>query len=231
VHTTCDAGLMTTDWLPWPLSRTTPETLPRLDFKGLEPRKEGKEPHSVAGDCNGYAEYANSKLAIVVHSHELNRRLNLFSTSIGTSHAVNPGAMNSTFGLAETGPPAKASWWSTMMGYFPPVWIGKKIYHSIASSLRQRSLRTSQVGAKAVFHVATSSALSGAENGGRLFADTAGAFTNCRKAASDCGAVAFEAQPPAASDRDLAATLWARTGHAIGRDTMRPLRAQQKLGK
>jgi NAD(P)-dependent dehydrogenase (short-subunit alcohol dehydrogenase family) len=229
VHTTCDAGLTTTDWLPWPLSRTTPETLPKLDFRGLEPRKEGKEPNSVAGECNAYAEYANAKLAIVVYSHELNRRLNLFS-SIGTSHVVNPGPMNNTFGMGETGPPAKASWWSTMMGYFPPVWIGKKVYHSVASSLRQKTLRTSKVGAKAIFHVATSPVLNGAENGGRLYSDTAGAFTNCRRAANDCGTVSIDVQPPAASDRDLATTLWARTGHAIGRDTMRPLRAQPKLG-
>jgi NAD(P)-dependent dehydrogenase (short-subunit alcohol dehydrogenase family) len=226
VHTTCDAALATADWLPWPLRRTAPDSLPKIDLRALDRQQPGEGPDSVAGPCNAHAEYANAKLAVVSHSHELNRRMNHAFTSVGVSHVVNPGAMNNPFGQSNS-EAAKSSWRSNIMGYLPPVWIGKNVYNFVAV----RTLRSSQAGAKAVFHVASSPALGRAEVGGRLYSDVAGAFTNCGKDEAACGSVALGAQPPAASDRDLASTLWARTGHAIGLDFMRPLRGPKAVDK
>ncbi len=223
VHITCDAALATADWLPWPLRRTAPESLPKIDLHALDRRAAGADERTVASPCNPFGEYANAKLAVVVHSHELNRRLKVGFTSVGVSHVVNPGPMNNAFGLSNS-ESSKSSWRSSIMSNLPPVWIGKKVYNFNA----QRTLRTSRAGAHAVFHVASSPALGDAEEGGRLYADTAGPFVGCKQDAAKCGSVALDAQPPAASDRALATTLWARTGHAIGAAFMRPLRLPKR---
>jgi len=111
VHVTDAVALQQPDWLPWPLRRYGPELMPRVDFQGLKKRqKEGN-----ATDCSPLVEYANSKLAIVVHSHELNRHLSGYENR-GVSHVVDPGAMDSAFGRSDSAPASKPSARSSMMG-------------------------------------------------------------------------------------------------------------------
>merc|ERR1739848_965285 len=156
---------------------------------GLGPRQKGKDASTVGGDCSPLVEYGNSKLALLVHSHELNRRF-AENDDRGVSHAVNPGAMDTAFGHSDSVPAAKASMRSSMMSYFPPVWIATKVYHytlgKAFSGLTNFMLRQTTVGAKAIFHAATSSSLGEIESGGGLFSDTAGAFTDCGKAPEEC---------------------------------------------
>lgn len=216
VHAACDAGLQQPDWLPWPLRRTQAELLPRLDLEGIEQRLEGKDAKLVAGECSPLIEYANSKLAVVSHSHELNRRM----AGRGVSHVVNPGSMDSAFGRSVSVPSSRQSARSSMMGYFPPVWIAVKIYeHTIGkgfSGIGQSMARSVDTGAKAFFHVATAEALGEEENGGGLFADTAGAFTDCGRPPAECGRVPPHKQPTAAADEDLASEFWTRTEDVLG---------------
>jgi NAD(P)-dependent dehydrogenase (short-subunit alcohol dehydrogenase family) len=220
VHVTCDAGLQRADWLPWPFRRTETELLPRIDLDGLDERE------TIASSCSPLIQYANAKLAIIAHSHGLNRRL--IYDDQGISHVVNPGSVDSAFGRSES-VPTKPSARSSMMAMLPPVWIAQKLYSftigKVVSASSNFMLRQPNVGAKAVFHVATSTALADAETGGGLFSDRAGAFTDCGKAPEDCGRVQPHEQPLTATDGDLADELWTRTENAIGSQTLRPVGA------
>jgi hypothetical protein len=134
--------------------------------------------------------------------------------------------MDNAFGHGDSSPKGKASIRSTMMSYFPPVFIMRKVYGFIFGNLGTAMLRSTETGARAVFHVATSAALGKTDHGGGLYSDTAGAFTNCsatKKESYKCGRVKMERQPDAAADEDLAADLWDRTRSAIGIAHLRPL--------
>merc|ERR1712113_737732 len=135
----------------------------------------------MGGECNELVQYANSKLAVLVHAQELNRRF--FYKNRGVSHVVNPGAMNSEFGRTNSMPEGKPSAKSSMMSYFPPIFIARKIYGvTIGPGLKSLSsfmLRSTSVGAKAVYHVITAEELGESEQGGGLFSDSAGRFTDC----------------------------------------------------
>merc|ERR1712166_32458 len=217
VHVTCDAGLQQADYLPWPLARTSPELLPQIDTAGLA--LEADRPER----CVQLVQYANSKSMLVSHSHELNRRLNHGFVNQGLSHAVNPGAMNSEFGRTDSSPSAKASMRSSMMGYFPPVWLGRKLYSVTFGLLGDGMLRSVEHGVKAVFHAATASALGSEENGGGLFSDEAGAFINCGGPAGQCGRVPDRKQPEAVTDKGKAQRLWTKTEEMLGAHMLRPL--------
>lgn len=223
VHVTCDAGLQKPDWLPWPLCRTQPELLPRLDFEVLK-RFKG----NVSSQCSPLVEYAKTKLALLAHSHELNRHLTGYENR-GVAHVVNPGAMDNEFGRGESAPVGKASARTSMMQYLPPVLVANFVYtHTlgkVVSGIGRIMLRPTEVGAKAVFHVATSPALgfSKEEEGGGLFSDTVGKFTDCGKELADCGRVPLHKQPMAAQDLEQVNRLWIETERALGEKVLRSL--------
>jgi len=230
VHVTCDAGLQLPDWLPWPLRRTEAAALPRVDPEGLGQRQETEDGVVKDADCSPLVHYANSKLALLVHSHELHRRLS-GSLNRFVSQTINPGAMDSLFGRSASVPAGKQSTRGSMMSRFPPVWIANQIYahtlgpafSSLRDSVLQHTLRTSREGASAVFHVATSLDLGDEEQGGGLFSVTSGAFINCGKPPEECGRVHADGQPAAAMDDELAGELWAATEQAIGPEHLRRL--------
>jgi len=211
------------DYLPWPLGRTSPELLPRVNIKGLKPRPAGAEgPKTLLDECAPLMEYGHNKLALLLHSQRLNV-LHSFSTRGLVSHVVNPGAMDTEFGRSESRPQGRSSMRMNMMQYFPPVWIAKKIYQSTFGQLATGTLRSATFGAKAVFHVATAPAL-GSGDGGGVFADTAGAFVDCGKTAALCGRVEVGTLPAAVTDQELAATLWRETEGALGRQHLSPFK-------
>mmetsp|Transcript_152088 Transcript_152088/g.276606 ORF Transcript_152088/g.276606 Transcript_152088/m.276606 type:complete len:557 (-) Transcript_152088:56-1726(-) len=224
VHVTCDAALQQPDWLPWPFRRTQADLLPYVNVDGLSKRKE------IAGSCSPLMEYANAKLAILLHSQQLNRRLADIEKP-GISYAVNPGAMDSAFGRSDS-VPTKPSMRNSMMGSLPPVWIAQKIYQftlgKALSSLGTFMLRPVDVGAKAIFHVATSPSLFDQESGGALFSDKAGAFTNCGKSPEECGRVQLHLLPAAVADLELAEELWSRTESAIGQKSLQSVSPSKK---
>lgn len=211
VHVTCDAALQQPDWLPWPFRRTQAEQLPRVDIEGLDKRQEGKEADTVAGDCSPLLEYGNSKLALAVHSNELNRRI----SGRGVSHAINPGAIDSPFGRSDSTPAGKPSMRSSIMSKLPPVWIATKVYeHTIGkvfSGFGHRMSRSVETAAKGVFHIATAPALGEEETGGGLFSDKVGPFTDCGQEPEECGRVQYDKLPAALTDEELATQLWDRT--------------------
>lgn len=219
VHVTCDVGLQQPDWLPWPLRRTEVDLLPHINLEGLARQKE------IPGDCSQLKEYANSKLAILLHSRQLNRRLADIDRP-GISHVVNPGALDSAFGHSDS-VPTRSSMRSSMMGSLPPVWIAQKFYKYTLgrafSALSTFMLRPVEVGAKAIFHVATSPALFDQESGGALFSDKAGPFTNCGKSPEECGRVQLHEMPDVVADLELAEELWSHTESAIGDKNLRPV--------
>jgi len=199
VYTTCAAGLQEADWMPWPLARTQESTLPKIDVVNIA--------RGTTDRCNPLMQYANMKLAIVSHSHELNRRIR--SRSKGkdfVSHVVDPGQMNNPHGIQPSVPEGRQSLRSNLLGYLPPVWLFRKIYEYVKTKM----LRDTQVGVDALYHVATAPSLQ--RKGGGLFADTAGAFTNCdRSHPGLCGRVSRKEQPTAAVDEKLAKRLWRTT--------------------
>lgn len=224
VHLACDAGLQLPDYLPWPLRRTSPEALPRVRLDDLDVRTEGKEAGSIAGHCSAPLQYASAKLALVVHTAELHRRLSVNRTGV-TSLAVNPGAMANDFYTNE--PPAPTSVRGGL-GFlrglsFPPVWIARKLYGALFVNVARTMLRATTTGAQAAFHVATAAALTQPYAGGGLYSDQAGAFSQCGRAAELCGRMAAREMPAAAADPQLAKKLWARTEQAIGATHLRPL--------
>lgn len=200
-----------------------------MHLDGLGERVEGEEPGSIAGRCDPLIEYADSKLAVLLHSQELNRRLNKGHKSRGVAQAVNPGSMNNPFGHSDSVPTGKASMRSTMMSYFPPVWIIKKIYGFTVGNILQAMLRPTATGAEAVYHVTTSPALG--KDGGGLYWDKAGPFTYCGKPEAECGRIPLVDQPAAVVDDKLAGRLWTRTKSAIGEDHMQPLAVQDGAPK
>lgn len=212
VYVTADAGLRVPDYLPWPLRRTQDDLLPRVSLGGLQQQPEGKEPHSIAGNCDSNQQYANSKLAIVTHSLELNRRL--IDLNQGVSHVVNPGALDTAFGLS-VAPESSKSRGRSWMGYLPQAWLAKQVFGATFgrafSAMGQFLLRDVSVGAKAVFHVATTHDLGDYAHGGGVFSDQYGAFINCGKPRSECGRVPARKLPAHAVDSDLAVDLWTRT--------------------
>jgi len=229
VHLTCDAGLLLPDYLPWPLRRTDPESLPRIHSTDIYPGEAGEEA-AESGECSPLGQYAKSKLALLVHSHELNRRMSGYANR-GVSHAVNPGTMDSAFGSSASAPAGKPSMRSSMMSKLPPVWIANQVYSytlgplfsKLSGSLFHYTLRKPHTGASAAFHVSTAQALGHEESGGGLYADTAGAFLNCGKPAEACGRVKAHKQPAVAGDEDKATELWNAAEQAIGEEPLRPL--------
>jgi len=227
VHVTCDAGLTMPDYLPWPLKRTDLDSLPRVDLSSLESWQEGE---GRAANCAAGTQYANAKLALLVHSHELNRR-HAGQMSPFVSHAVNPGAMDSNFGSGVASPTGRKSARGSMMSKLPPVWIANQIYSytlgpifsRIGGSIMRYTLRSPRQGAKAVFHVATFLDLGDEENGGGMFSDTAGAFVECGLEPGRCGRVRVQQQPMEANDEELGAELWERTEQAMGSEVLLPV--------
>ena len=215
VYTTCAAGLQEADWMPWPLARTQESTLPKIDVANIG---RGKSPWEAVEDkCNPLMQYANMKLAIVSHSHELNRRVRSKGKNF-VSHVVDPGQMNNPHGIRPSVPEGRQSLRSNLLGYLPPVWLFRKIYEYV----KIKMLRDTQVGVDALYHVATAPSLQ--RKGGGLFADTAGAFTNCdRSHPGLCGRVSRNEQPMAAVDEKLAKRLWRKTMKSLS-DQLLPLK-------
>jgi len=215
VYTTCAAGLQEADWMPWPLARTQESTLPKIDVANIG---RGKSPWEAVEDkCNPLMQYANMKLAIVSHSHELNRRVRSKGKNF-VSHVVDPGQMNNPHGIRPSVPEGRQSLRSNLLGYLPPVWLFRKIYEYV----KIKMLRDTQVGVDALYHVATAPSLQ--RKGGGLFADTAGAFTNCdRSHPGLCGRVSRNEQPMAAVDEKLARRLWRKTMKSLS-DQLLPLK-------
>ena len=198
IHMTCDAGLQQPDWLPWPLRRVHPALLPRIDVDAIFEKQQQPPPLPAAaaaaaaaaggGDaaaaaaiplragCVPLRQYANSKLAIVAHSHELGRRLRQQrSSGRVVSHALNPGAMDTPFGRSASVAAPRQSIRASVMQYFPPVWIARKVWGLLFAGLgslglsldvQGLTLRPATVGAKAAYHVATARALGGGGGGG-----------------------------------------------------------------
>eukprot|EP00966_Prymnesium_polylepis_P307400 7103876-Prymnesium_polylepis.1 len=81
----------------------------------------------IPRDAQASSEYANAKLALVMHSSELNRRL---GANRSVSHSVNPGVMLGDFHRSDPAPArtSSQSMRSMIMGYLPPVWIMRKLY-------------------------------------------------------------------------------------------------------
>ena len=152
VWVTCGAGLVVPDWLPWPLSRTSPDTMPRLPLWHLTPGVHapvgsgGAGASSAAGSevkCpkgGPLAQFGDAKLAVAVYARELSRRLlvraqhhrsgSSNSNNVHgavSSHAVDPGTLNNGFGRSASAPPPKQSMQGKVMSYLPPVWIAQKV--------------------------------------------------------------------------------------------------------
>jgi len=68
------------DYLPWPLRRTDPESLPRINSTDIYPVEAGEDA-AESGECSPWGKNATSKLALYANG--------------GVSHAVNPGSMDS----------------------------------------------------------------------------------------------------------------------------------------
>eukprot|EP00747_Dinoflagellata_sp_TGD_P166344 gnl/TRDRNA2_/TRDRNA2_189003_c0_seq1.p1 gnl/TRDRNA2_/TRDRNA2_189003_c0~~gnl/TRDRNA2_/TRDRNA2_189003_c0_seq1.p1 ORF type:complete len:534 (+),score=106.75 gnl/TRDRNA2_/TRDRNA2_189003_c0_seq1:68-1669(+) len=158
--------------------------------------------------CAPEKAYANAKLAVLSFSHELERRLRSSLDGEGVvSHAVNPNVVATDFFEKGTPPtPQRQSMYATVLSYFPPMWIARKVFGYLHGKMTATFTRSVEHGGKAVFHVATSQALSGA--GGGLFDDTESAFTGCSRPAHLCGRVRSSWQPVAALNRQAASQLW-----------------------
>jgi len=97
VHVTCTAALATPDWLPWPLNRHSSENLPKINLEAFAARGAPGGPATAGVDsphCAPLGAYQDSKLAQLLHSLELNRRLNGGSRNRGVAQAVDPGDAN-----------------------------------------------------------------------------------------------------------------------------------------
>ena len=142
VHVTCDSALKEADWLPWPLRRVHPSLLPRLDMTKLFGNK-------ISKHCDPSLAFANSKLAALFHSNELDRRFSEEHLDESekntqrrkrqrrfkrlpirkTSNAVNPGpTATGRESQIPTSPQQRMSMRQRICQYFPPVWvIGKSV--------------------------------------------------------------------------------------------------------
>jgi NAD(P)-dependent dehydrogenase (short-subunit alcohol dehydrogenase family) len=119
-YVTCSEGLKLPDLLPWPFRRYPVSSLP-----SLEPMMNQKET-----TCSPRVQYMNSKLAVVAHSHDLDRRLDRSPRNmLITSNAVDPGALDNRLGRSLTkGIPKRQSLRSQLLGWFPPVWLMVMIF-------------------------------------------------------------------------------------------------------
>mmetsp|Transcript_31140 Transcript_31140/g.56872 ORF Transcript_31140/g.56872 Transcript_31140/m.56872 type:complete len:496 (-) Transcript_31140:91-1578(-) len=178
------------------------------DGSDLSSEHTGTRQVEWLGVCRPEEAYINAKLASLVYSHELERRLRGSHESEGVvSHVVNPNSVSSDFFAKGTPPsPPQQSMYFSMMSYLPPIWVARKVFGFLHGLMSAAMTRSVEHGARAVFHVATSEAL-GAFGGG-LFDDTESAFVNCGRPAHACGRVPRYWQPPVAHDRRAAAELW-----------------------
>jgi NAD(P)-dependent dehydrogenase (short-subunit alcohol dehydrogenase family) len=179
---------------------------PTVESRAGSARRSG--PFDWRSACRPERAYANAKLAVLMFSHELERRLRQSSNSEGvTSHAVNPNAVTSDF-LLKGGPDTSQPGFNyySVASYFPPVWIARKIFGFLYTRMGTALTRTVEHGAKSVFHVATSEALAAA--GGGLFDDTESAFTKCGRPAHRCGRVSRQWEPPVVHDGQASRRLW-----------------------
>ena len=219
VHVTCDPALKEADWLPWPLRRVHPSLLPRLDMTKLF----GK----ISKTCDPSLAFANSKLAALFHSKELDRRFSEehLDESESTSHrrkrqrrfkrlpirktsnAVNPGpTATGRDSQIPTSPQQRMSMRQRICQYFPPVWIIGKVATFLNDNFGEMMLRPIEVGSGSIVHVATSDQLRG--RGGGLYSDQAGtSLTDCSNS-DRCG---WTPQPEALSNETLSRLLWDRT--------------------
>jgi len=158
--------------------------------------------------CKPERAYSNSKMAVLMFSHELERVLRRSPDSDSVvSHAINPNPVASDF--ASRAPAAtEQSRWSTqtVASYLPPVWIARRVFGFIYSHMSTAMMRSVEHGARGVFHVATAPALAGA--GGGLFDDVESAFSHCGRPARQCGRVPRSWEPPVVHDRQAAVRLW-----------------------
>ena len=208
-YITCSEGLEVADWLPWPLRRRHPNSLPTLAtlFEQQAEEKQTKEnarntvvnPDDeeendeeedekisttstlTSSTCSPRSQYALSKLALVVHSHDLDQRLarNPQNRNV-VSNVVDPGALDNFLGRSMSKKPVRPSLRSKVMGYFPPVWVLKKVWSLLYTTFDFGGfgLREVNVGVGAVYHVATSRHLGA--RGGHLYGDSSGvSFINC----------------------------------------------------
>ena len=194
-YVTCSEGLALPDYLPWPLRRTHPSALPNIhnmmNDANVAFRNTGTTGKSF---CSPRVQYMNSKLAIAIHSRDLDARFerNPNNKNI-VSNVVDPGGLDNVLGrkLSKSKPKARQSLRAKMFSYFPPVWIMKKIYNFIYEQfdLGGSGLRTLETGVDAVYHVATSLHLS--TRGGGVYSDQSGtSFINCGlKKKENCGLI------------------------------------------
>ena len=220
VHVVCAAGLQLPDYLPWPLRRVHPSDLPSIhtymDKEAQDIKRRSRKHHR--GECSPLEEYANSKLATVLHSHHLAKRLKKSpKTNSVISVAVDPGALDNAFGRSASKPTPTKSLRSTVIGYFPPVWIFRKLAGLMYNNfdIAGFGLRDpADYGARAVFHVATNAVASGA-----LYSDASGSqFVGCGAAKpSDCGKLPLDKQPAEVSNKKLASKFYKWTMKATKR--------------
>lgn len=165
-------------------------------------------PIEWTGGCKPEKAYANAKMAVLAFSHELERRLRNSVGSEGVvSHSVNPNAVLTDFVAKGTPPsPQQQSAYYTVMSYFPPTWVARKVFGMMHAKMSSAMMRSAEHAAKGVFHVSASKALAGA--GGGLFDDTESAFHDCGRANHMCGRVPRTWQPPLVYDRKAAGQLW-----------------------
>lgn len=155
-------------------------------------------------DCKPDAAYANSKLALLTFSVELERRLRSSLESDGiVSQAVNPNVVATDF-VTKGAPPSPQR--QTVMAYFPPAWIARKVFGFFHIKMTAAFTRPVEHGGKAVFHVAVAPALAG--NGGGLFDDTESKFAACGRPEHLCGRVPRAWLPAVARDSVASTRLW-----------------------
>lgn len=158
--------------------------------------------------CKTERAYSNSKMAVLMFSHELERVLRRSADSDGVvSHAINPNAVASDF--ASRAPPvAEPQRWNsqTIASYLPPVWITRKLFGFVYQHMSTAMMRPVEHGAAGVFHVATAPVLAAA--GGGLFDDMETAFVDCGRPAHQCGRVPRSWEPPIVHDRQAGVRLW-----------------------
>jgi NAD(P)-dependent dehydrogenase (short-subunit alcohol dehydrogenase family) len=211
VYITCQEGLILPDFLPWPFRRRKLDSLPTLE-KIIKKSDESEK-------CSPSEQYRNSKLAIVVHSHDLDKRFerNPHNRNV-VSNVVDPGALDNHLGRSlNKGPPKRQSLRAKIFGWLPPVWILKQVYNGFFYGLDLGSfgLRSIETGTMAVIHVATSKHL--ADRGGNLYSDSSGIpFINCGlKSQIDCGRVSRAYQPAEAQNIQLGSALFKWTKNKL----------------
>ena len=170
--------------------------------------------------CLQEKQYGMAKLAQIVHSNELERRLraerkkNNDRTPGVVSHVINPGGVNSEFynkAPEMTSVSGRQSMRTKMLMYFPPfrmmAWLMGGVKDLIVNGMTRSVMR----GATAQFHVASNPELAWA--GGQIYSDNVGLFTNCGKSAEECGRVVR--QPALATDPSMRKALWKKSKQLV----------------